>query len=460
MTSTFGGLQTALSALQAQRRGLDVTGQNVANANTPGYTRQRVALESVNAGQNPALWSIYDGAGNGVEASTISRLGDELLNSRVRSEHTRLARLTTAETTLGQVEQAFSEPGETGLQQQFSDMWSAWDDVANNPGQSAPRTALLTKSAIVAGTVNQVRSTFATQYDSQRQQLDTVVAAVNTAATSVAELNVAIRGADLANLPANELKDRRDVLALDLATMVGATSTFAADGTLTLSVGGSSLVSGAQARQLGATGSASLAGQAADPVTLRWTDTNAPVAGAGQVGGLMEATNVTLPGYDGKLSAVAAQLATSVNAAHAGGYDLAGAAGGDVFSWSAAGGLAVVITDEKKLAASSSATPAGNLGAGNAAALSALKKDPAGVDATYRQLIVDLGVVSQAASRRTQIQGEVTTQADAARDSQAGVNLDEEMVNLLTYQRAYEGAAKVLSTIDEALQTLINMVGR
>ena len=174
----------------------------------------------------------------------------------------------------------------------------------------------------------------------------------------------------------------------------------------------------------------------------------------------MQATNSTLPGYDAKLSGVAAQLATTVNSAHANGYDLAGAAGGDVFSWSSAGGLAVVITDGKKIAASSSATPVGNLGNGNAAALSALKKNPTGVDATYRQLIVDLGVVTQAASRRTQIQGEVTTQVDAARDSQAGVNLDEEMVNLLTYQHAYEGAAKVMSTIDEALSTLIIMVGR
>lgn len=462
MTSTFAGFSTALSALNAQRRGLDVTGQNVANANTVGYTRQRVALESVGGPAVPALWSRYDGAGGGVNAAAVQRLSDDFLSGRVQTEHARLAKLTTDQSTLGRVEQSFGEPSDTGLQSQFSDLWNAWHGVSNNPGESAPRTQLLETARTLAATFNQVDGALRTQWGSQLEQLHTVGDSTNTTAQSVAELNTAILRADQAGVPANELKDKRDALVLTLSELVGATSAHQPNGTISVKLGGVSLVDGGTATKL-AVSDAAMGG----PVQLTWAlangdpDPSSPVAATGgQAGGLLEAVGPggTLVGYAAKLDAVAAQLAKDVNDQHAQGWDRSGTPGQPFFSGSTAGTLAVALTAPEQVAASG--LPGTNLDGSNADKLAGFGTLANSIDAQYRSVVADLGVKAQTVNRRVDIQSDVASQVDAARESQAGVNMDEEMVNLLTYQHAYEGAAKVMSAFDEMVQTILNMAGR
>ncbi|MFZ5850252.1 MAG: flagellar hook-associated protein FlgK [Actinomycetota bacterium] len=458
MAGSFDALGVALSGLYAQRRGLDVTGQNVANANTDGYSRQRVVLEAVGAPATPAMHAVWDGAGGGVRTGELQRLRDTFLEARAQTEHGRAAQLETRQGVLAQVEQLLGEPGGTGLASTLSDFWSGWSDVANRPGDLAARSQLLQRGGTLAAGLRQAYQGLAAQWTAQREQLGAVVAEVNTAATNIAELNQAILRARQAGLPAGELQDRRDLLVMGLADKVGAAARPGADGVVDVYLGGSALVRGATAEQLSLTGAADLSAAGTDPVTIRWArDATPALVAAGTAGGALDALNGTLPAYAGRLDAVAADLAAKVNAQHAAGYDLSGVPGGAFFTGSTAATLAVALTDPGRVAAA--ATAGGTLDGGNAAKLAALATDPASPDRGYRQLVVDLGVDAQTTNRRVDIQRGVAAQVDAAREAQSGVSLDEEMTRMLAYQRAYEGASRVLTSVDQTLDTLINRTG-
>lgn len=136
--STFSGLNTANTALWAQRRALDVTGQNISNVNTEGYSRQRVDLKAIGGSAVPAFYSVGSGIGGGVNADDVTRIRDAFLEGRGHTEHANSARLTAETGAYELVEQAFREPGTTGLQNLMADMWRGWQDVANKPEDPRP----------------------------------------------------------------------------------------------------------------------------------------------------------------------------------------------------------------------------------------------------------------------------------------------------------------------------------
>src|SRR5262249_32243180 len=152
--TTFSGLSTALSALYAQRRALDITGQNIANANTPGYSRQRAELASIDNLRVPAMYSIGDGAPNGVEGSSVSRLHDEFLDSRSRAERGLNQYLMGQRDTYARIEQVINEPSDTGIQSQMADLWAAWGDVANRPSDLSARNVVLQRASAVADSLS------------------------------------------------------------------------------------------------------------------------------------------------------------------------------------------------------------------------------------------------------------------------------------------------------------------
>src|SRR5919197_784425 len=172
MAGSFGGLSTALSALTAQLRGLDVTGQNIANANTEGYSRQRVGLQATGGSEVPAMYAVWSGAGSGVSVTDVARLRDAFLDARARTEHATSSYLTGRQQVYGQLEGLLGEPSDTGLQAQLGEVWSAWHDVANNPGDQSARAVLLERASTVAGTLNDTHAALASLWSATRDQLD------------------------------------------------------------------------------------------------------------------------------------------------------------------------------------------------------------------------------------------------------------------------------------------------
>ena len=472
--STFSGLSTALSALFAQRRGLDVTGQNVANANTEGYSRQRVTFDSVGPPTTPAFFSTYEGAGGGVTVDDVRRLRDTFLELRAQTEHGRSGFLSERRDALRQVEALLAEPGSTGIAAQLSEFWRSWHDVANRPGDAAARSQLLQRGNTLTDSIGKTYAAFEAQWNAARTQLETVATEVNTTAAAVAELNLAIRRDTQAGIPTNELSDRRDLLVLKLADMVGVSSRGGEDGTIDVYLGGTALVRGATSETLQVSGAPQLASvTAASPiyVSLTWANDGYPVTvGGGRAAGLLDTVNAVLPEYATKLDAFAASLAGQVNGAHASGWGLDGNTGRNFFTGSTAATIRTAFSDVRFVAASgigptppppppAPAPAPGNLDGSKATQVAALGIAATGPDIAYRTLVVELGVQTQTAIRRTETQSSITVALDASRDAAAGVDVDEEMVNMLAFQRAYEGAARLLTAVDEALDTLINRTG-
>ncbi len=458
MESSFAGLSTALSALYAQKRGLDVTGQNIANANTDGYSRQRVQLQPVGGSTSGAIFAIDRGSVGGVAVTGVLRVTDELAANRARAEHASGGYLDGQKTAYGEIEQIFGEPSDTGIQSQLGAFWSSLHNLANNPGDLATRSTVLQQAAVVADGLRGAAASLSSMWLAGRAQVDATTTEINTTATAVADLNQAILRAQGSGNPSNELADQRDLRVARLVELTGASVINRSDGTLDVTLAGSMLVSGRNSRALASAGASAQAGQAASPIGVRWADTGAAVAVVtGVLASDIQTLNVTIPTQTTRLDEVATTLISAVNAQHAAGYDRAGNPGGPLFAGTDANSIDVAITDPQALAASS--TPGGTLDGANADAMAAMSSLTAGPDSTYRQLIADLGVQSQSAQRRASIQANLTQQADAAQSAQSGVNLDEEMANMMVFQRAYEAASRVFTTIDSILNTLINHTG-
>jgi flagellar hook-associated protein 1 len=459
MSGTFSGISTALSALYAQRRALEVTGQNIANANTDGYSRQRVDLRPVEIVPGATTYAVGDPSMNGVEVSGVTRIRDDFLESRGRAERALNGYLAGQKDVYARIEQVVGEPSDTGLQSQLSEFWGAWHDVANRPSDMAARNQLLQRATTVADTMRGIRDGLASLWGSNREALDANVAEVNQTADAVGELNYRIATATQSGLPVNELMDQRDRLTMKLSEMTGATVRPRDGGVADVMLAGAPLVYGQTVRHLEVAGATAMAGQAASPVAVQWADTHTSAAiGSGAMAATLETLGKTLPDTATQLDAVAANLASTINTQHKLGFDLTSTAGVDFFSGTDAATLAVAISDPTKVAASSSATA--KYDGANATALADLAKDPASADATYRTFVVHLGVAAQTVNRRSDIQAVITKDVDASREAEAGVNLDEEMSNMLQYQRAYQAAAKVMSAVDSTLDTLINGIWR
>lgn len=464
--STFSGLSAAASALTAARRGMDLVGQNIANQTTAGYTRQRLETSAVGAVAVSGRFSAGVQPGGGVSVDGIARLGDAVLDARVRDTlaasgywSTRAAASAAAEATLG-------EPTADGIAHQLSEFWAAWQDVANAPDSTAAAATVITHAQTLAARIADGYRTVAGQWSDARSSADMTVSRINAAATEIAELNGAIRDATAAGGAPNELIDRRNLLAQNVARLSGATAAVEADGTLTLRIDGNALVSGSNARALTLSGPPSLESTA--PLALAWvSDGDLPVATVGgELGGLLAVLapageGGVLAGLAADYSALAVSLADAVNAQHRAGVTASGAPGGDFFSLDAgvpaALGLGVVPASRTDLALA--APGAGPLDGSNADALSAVGARPGGPNGLWGDVVARLAVGTAADAGRASRAEAGATAAVIAQQSVAGVDNDEETVSLLTFQTAYQAAARVLTAVDEALDVLINRTG-
>jgi flagellar hook-associated protein 1 FlgK len=456
----MSSLTTALSALYAQRRGLDVTGHNIANANTEGYSRQRVDLVANGGPMAAAIYSRWNGVGQGVDVAGVERLRDAFLELRSAQEHGVLGELSTSQQLLARIELSFGEPSDLGLAAQFNDYYASWGDVANNPTDMAARRALLESAQTLTSNIRNAAQTMDTLRSDLVGQATAQLDAVNNAAASIADLNKNILDNTNAGLSPVDLMDQRDLLVAKLSEMVGVSVKSVEGGVVDVFVGGTAIVRGATAESLTLTDTAGPPRMAG----ITWAKDGYPATvSGGSISALINGANYTIDGDNGylaKLDAMAVSLRDTVNNVHVGGKDLYENAGVDFFTGNGALDIQVsadLLADPRLLAASSAG--GGYADNTNALALSALAGDADGPDQLYRAMIVELGVEAQAVNRRVGIQTAVTAQVDDARDAQAGVNLDEEMTNMLSYQRAYEAAARFMTAIDQMLDTLVNSTG-
>lgn len=463
MVGSFSGINTALSGLRYHQVALDVAGNNVSNASTDGYVRRRVTADSVGGPAQPALWSRYDGHGDGVRVAGVDRMVDALLDARVRRENGTLSYLRTSQTVLQRVEAGIGEPGATGVAAALTDFRKSWQDLANNPGGDAARQQVLGRAATLAQAVRVQAANVTNEASDQRVHVMSAVSEINTAAKDLAALNASILTTEANGTDANTLHDTRDQLALRLAELAGGVVTVQSNGMFDVTVNGVALVSGKAAGQLAVTGGIAPDGSAA-PGDVAFAVTG--LAGApepvtvttGELGAVVDVLTTRLPSYLSGLDAIASQLAAAVNAQHDDGFTATGAAGAAFFTFdpaNAAATLAVAITDPAAVAASRVAGPANEDGSNADAMVDVFGP----VEDGYQRLVNTFGTTVAAVERQTANQAALAGAVNDAWEQQAGVNLDEETVNMVMAQRAYEASARVMTVIDEVLDTLINRTG-
>ncbi|GAA1250918.1 flagellar hook-associated protein 1 FlgK [Microbacterium phyllosphaerae] len=463
--SSFAGLRLAESALSAARAGMTVTGQNIANQATPGYTRQRVDQVSVSAPGQTGLWPSGLGIGGGVGVTGIARLGDDILDARVRDALATSGFWVARATAAGQAEDVLAEPTKAGLAANLDRFWAGWSDLTNTPDPAAAQV-VLTNASVLVGQIAAGYQSIAGQWSDLRGQVDSQIADVNAVAGQVATLNGQIRDALQSGRNANELIDQRNVLAQQLSTAVGAKGSVEADGTLTLRVDGNALVSGDSSRALIASGPQDIAD--GGRIGVAWADR--PGLAVSVTGGIIGGTisslapaseGGTLAGVAAAYNETAAALATAVNDVHRTGVTSSGAAGGDFFSVAGAGpaalGLGVVPTGLDDLALA--APGAGAKDTTIADRISTLGSSATGPSKTWSSFVTGFAVAVAGDRQRADIADMGAVAAVTAQQSNASVDGDEETINLLTYQTAYQAAARVLTAVDEALDLLINRTG-
>ncbi|WP_439593532.1 flagellar hook-associated protein FlgK [Microbacterium sp.] len=463
--STFSGIRLAQSGLVAARAGMDVTGQNIANQATAGYTRQRVDQVPVSAPGQTSLWPSTLLVGEGVSVTGIARLGDQVLDARVRDALSTSGFWSARATASIQTEAAMAEPTSDGLAANLDRFWAGWSDLANNPDAATARV-VLSNAQVLVGQIGAGYDAVATRWSNLRDDVDRQVAQVNAGAQQVALLNGQIREALQSGRSANELIDQRNVIAQQLATGIGATGRVESDGTLTLRVDGNALVTADSARSLVAAGPQDVSD--GGRVTLAWADRPGDAISA--VGGALGGTiSVLAPASEGGTLAsaaaayndVATALAQSVNDIHNSGFRPDGVPGGDFFDLNPAApparGLRIVPTGIETLALA--APGAGPLDTTIADTISTLGGSPTGPSASWSTFVTGFGVQVAGDRQRADIADTAAVASVSAQQSNASVDGDEETINLLTFQTAYQAAARVLTAMDEALDVLINRTG-
>jgi flagellar hook-associated protein 1 FlgK len=445
--SSFMGLQTALRGLLAHQRSLDVTAHNISNADTPGFSRQEAILTTSAPLEIAAgMTAIGAGAqlGTGVDVAQYRRIRDEFLDVQARALGTTLAGQNTRTRVLENAELSLAEPGDNGIAAQLDRLWSAWGDVANAPESTAARQALVDTAKTLGasfGDLDRQLLTLQQQAATEYASLTQPGGEVDNLAHGIAGLNVSIRAAVLRGESPNDLQDRRDLL-VDQLSQLGQTSvTTETDGTYTVTFGG-------------------VASPALVTANTVPSPLPAPTAPGGRLGALLDmaSTPGTLATFRAQLGSIAQRLATDVNGIHDDGpsslpfFSFTPAAAGPPATGLQ---LAVVRTAADLEPGSPPLAPGRN---DLALKLAELRGGPA--DQAYRSLVTQIGDVVKDA-RRQEANSEVLSNAiDDRRQSVAGVSLDEEMTNVVRFQRGYQASARAMSTMDELLDVLINRTGR
>ena len=202
--STFGALNTAYRGLTAARQGMNVAGQNIANAATEGYTRQRVEQSSLAAPAQGLFGVNTPAAGQGVSVDAIARLGSSVLDGGVRTAGAQAGYAGARSAALQNIEGILHEPGDNGISASLQEFWAGWQGVANQPGEPAPAGVLLAAANTLAGKISTAYTALETQWQSTRGQTQDAVTTVNAAATQVAAYNTTIRSTIAAGGSANE----------------------------------------------------------------------------------------------------------------------------------------------------------------------------------------------------------------------------------------------------------------
>ncbi|WP_080832519.1 flagellar hook-associated protein FlgK [Cohnella massiliensis] len=517
MRSTFMSLETAKRSLFTQQAALQTTGHNVANANTAGYSRQTVNMVASSPIEAVGMTksTVPGQMGTGVEFNSITRIREHFLDMQYRNENKTLGNWTIQQDTLQKLETIFNEPSDTSLRTTIDNFFNSWNDLAESPEDSTTRTLVRENAIALADAFNQTSRQLTELSQDLTENIEVKTEQVNTIASTIAALNGQIRRIESLGDNANDLRDQRDLLVDELSKIANVTVEEEANGDYLVTIGGAQLVAGDEATPMTAAGfqgmyaAGTLSGgelygmiHSRDTFVTDYqrqlnTLANGLANGnmtitipAGSV--LPEGTvlnNITYTEANRTLASDLTVTVAGLNGLHKLGYSLGTplTAGGNFFVSSDGGPLTAAnfqvsadILNNASLIASSMRTTTENgtetaIKGNNGLALLMSQLGDVSIDFSsvtggsdttinsangfFRAMVGQLGVQTEAATRQATNAQSVVDQVDSRRVSVSGVSLDEEMSNMLMFQHAYNAAARLMTTVDEMLDRIINGTG-
>ncbi len=465
MLGLFNTLNLGARALQANQLGVEVTGQNLANSSNAAYSRQQVVLQT--STPTPTTLGMQ---GTGVQAVSIQQVRDALLDGQVRDEASvsgyyasQQSSLENAQAQLGEflnLNATGSASDAQGLSDQLNNLFNSFQGLATSPTSIPQRQNVVSQAQSLATGLNQASQQLSDLNDGLNTSVTNGVTTANQLLSQIAGLNDQIAKATFGGGNANDLNDTREQALEQLAGLVNIQTTANPNGTIDVSIGGTQLVSGKNVLdtlQSYDSGNGQMLVRTATggtPLTLT----------GGSIQGTIAARDGALKTLRDGLDTLASSLITQVNGVYSAGYDLNGGTGAALFTGTDAGSIGVnsaLQTDASLVQAAGVPGATGD----NTVALALSKlgtQNVAGLgnktfSGAFAAQVGSFGFALSTANSETANQSSVTTMLQNQRDSVSGVSIEEEMANLITFQQAYAASSKIITTVDQMLQTVISL---
>jgi flagellar hook-associated protein 1 FlgK len=469
MLGLFGTLNLGARSLQTQQQGVEVAGHNLANASNPAYSRQRLVIQT-----STPLPTAIGQEGTGADAVAITRLHDDLLDQQIQNENgvsgflaARQSALQYAQTQIGEQLEGSTSAGNAtavgasgGLADDLTGLFNAFQDLSTAPASLVSRQNVVSQANQLATQFNQLDQRLTSLNDQLNQSVQTDVGNANQLLADIAKLNQKIADSRSGSGSPNDLLDLRQQKVESLSQLINFQTASDAQGRINISVGGQLLVSGNTVQDTLQTYDAG-GGQ----LLVRTATSGTPLTiTAGSVAGTIDARDGTLQTLRTGLNTLAGQLISSVNAVYSAGYDLNGNTGAAFFTGTNAGNIGVnpaVVSNPSTFQASGTAGATGdNTVVLALARLASAKQTGLGnqtFSESYHAAITAVGGDLSSVNSQLEDQQVVQTMLQNQRSSVSGVSIDEEMTNLVQFQRAFQASAHLVSVVDQMLNIVVNL---
>ncbi len=463
MLGLFGSLDMAARSLSVQQEEMAISGQNVSNANNASYAEEQLVTS-----QSTPLYTTIGYEGTGIQMTDITSSRNPLIDSQIQAETSVTGSLNLQQSSLQNAEAYLNETitssssssaanSPNGLAAGLSNLFDSFQSLSANPSDTSLRQTTISAAQQMASQFNQVSSQLSTVQQGLNTSIQNDVASANQNLSAIATLNSQIVAAQAAGTGAPQLVDEREQALESLAGFANISTTTQANGAVDVSIGGHAMVTGgtaADSLQTYADGNGNLQVQsAATGAAITLT--------GGSIEGAFTSRDGALASLQGGLNTLASQLITQVNTVYSAGYDLHGNTGQNFFTGSSAANIGVnssVANDPSQFQAAGTAGATGDntvalslaeLGSQNISGLGNLT-----FSGSYANTVSNLGAAISTVNDKLNSSQAVTQMLTTARASPSGVSVDQEMPNLLQYQKAYAASAEVITTLNEMMQTL------
>lgn len=464
MPGTFFALNTALSGLEAAQTAMDVSSHNIANASTPGYSRQTVDLQTTPPFSDPSMLPAGAGQlGSGVTVASVQRSHDDFIQQNIVYQNQAQQQQQALSDSLSQISQIFNDPSNQGFSNLLSNFFSSWQQLANNPSDAPTRAALVSQANALSNGFSSASSALQALQSDEDGHIAGYVSQINTITQQLAGLNQQITAVLAVGQAPNDLQDKRDNLLTQLSQIANVQYNITSNGTVNVALAGAgTLVQGVTANQLAVIPDATKP-QTSD-VVFQGTTTPLTLSG-GQLGGAIANRDVTIASRISALDSLANNVISAVNTYQTAGYGSNGASGITFFTGNSAATMAVdarIQSDPANIAASAAPNSPGD--GSQALKIAQLQENPPPggtqtLQAQYQDMISHLGVDGQTAQQAVQTGSLVLQNLNSQQSSESSVSLNEEAANLVQYQNAYQAAARVVSIMDETISDMISKLG-